>query len=57
MLKITPPDYAIVKKTYTQWVISNKLNHFRFARIAIHFLQCRRFQAEDNEIVNIELTR
>ena len=22
----------------TQWVMSNKLNHFRFARIAIHFL-------------------
>ena len=42
---------------YTQWVISNKLNHFRFARIAIHFLQCRRLQAEDNQIVNIELRR
>ena len=41
----------------SQWGISNKLNHFRFARIAIHFLQCRRLQAEDNEIVNIELTR
>ena len=43
--------------TYPQWVMSNKLNHFRFARIAIHFLQCRRLQAEDKEIVNIELTR
>ena len=37
--------------------ISNKLDHFRFARIAFHFLQCRWLQADDKEIVNIELTR
>ena len=41
---------------YTQWGMSNKLDHFRFARIANNILQCRRLQAEDKEIVNIELT-
>ena len=47
----------IVRAPLAQWVISNKLDHFRFARIAIHFLQCRWLQADDKEIVNIELTR
>ena len=53
----TQRNILLLQYIRSQWEISNKLNHFRFARIAVHFLQCRQLQAEDNEIVNIELTR